>query len=329
MLKTKSIALALFFLGLCVWCQDRQFADYSLKSLAAYPYKSSPVNINALAFKNDLQYAYNVSYSSMGLTVSGRLSVPAVPGGEIKGIVVMLRGHQNAAGYYTGRGTEYPARGYLRAGWAVIAPDFFGYGASSPTPAPAELHQFYSTVNAVELYLSLQNPDFRYNASISGANRAVLPAAFKKIVFWGHSNGGQVAIQALEILGKPVDTVLWAPVSLNFPDSMVYYQRNRASWADEFRRNYPASDFALLSFLHKIAPGTRILLEQGTGDTDVPKSWSDAFAAALRAENAAREKNGTGTIDFRYDVYQNANHNLEPYWNRILPGDAAFWLGSQ
>jgi fermentation-respiration switch protein FrsA (DUF1100 family) len=171
----------------------------------------------------------------------------------------------------------------------------------------------------------MQSPDFRYAASVAGADRADLPPAFKKIVFWGHSNGGQVAIQTLEVLGKPVPTVLWAPVSLNFPDSMVNYQRDRASWADEFKRNYPAADFALLSFLHRIAPGTRILLEQGTGDTAVPKSWSDAFAAAVQAENAVREKNGTGKIALRYDVYQNANHNLEPYWNRILPGDAAFW----
>jgi pimeloyl-ACP methyl ester carboxylesterase len=325
MIKTKFTALMLVVFVCCVWSENRRFTGYSLKGLADYPYKSGPVDIRTLVFKNNLQYAYNVSYTSMGLAVSGRLSVPALPREEIRGIIIMLRGHQDAAGYYTGKGTEYPARSYLREGWAVIAPDFLGYGASSPVPAPVELHQFYSTINAAELYLSMQSPDFRYSASVAGADRADLPSAFKKIVFWGHSNGGQVAIQTLEVLGKPVPTVLWAPVSLNFPDSMVKYRRNTASWADEFRRNYPAADFALFSFLHRIAPGTRILLEQGTNDTAVPKSWSDAFAAAIRAENAVREKNGIGKIAFRYDVYQNANHNLEPYWDRILPGDAAFW----
>jgi hypothetical protein len=89
-----------------------------------YPYRSGSVNIRALAFKNNLQYAYNVSYISMGLTVSGRLSVPAIPREDIRGIIIMLRGHQNTAGYYTGKGTEYPARAYLREGWAVIARRF-------------------------------------------------------------------------------------------------------------------------------------------------------------------------------------------------------------
>ena len=178
------------------------FTAYSLKSLQSYPFRESPIAVNSLAFKNSLQYAYNISYTSMGLSVSGRLSVPVLPVENLKGMVIMLRGYQNARGYYTGKGTENPARSYLQQGWAVIAPDFLGYAGSSPAPEPAELHQFYSTLNAVELYLSLLNPEFRYG-SVAPGDRAV-PSSFKKIVFWGHSNGGQVAIQTLETLGRPV-----------------------------------------------------------------------------------------------------------------------------
>jgi hypothetical protein len=58
--------------------------------------------IIALAFKNDPQYAYNVSYTSMGRSVSERFSVPAVPREDIKGIIIMLRGHQNTALYRQG-----------------------------------------------------------------------------------------------------------------------------------------------------------------------------------------------------------------------------------
>lgn len=299
------------------------FTAYSLKSLQSYPFRESPIAVNSLAFKNSLQYAYNISYTSMGLSVSGRLSVPVLPVENLKGMVIMLRGYQNARGYYTGKGTENPARSYLQQGWAVIAPDFLGYAGSSPAPEPAELHQFYSTLNAVELYLSLLNPEFRYG-SVAPGDRAV-PSSFKKIVFWGHSNGGQVAIQTLETLGRPVPTVLWAPVSAAFPDSMAHYRSNMAGWAAAFKRDYPASDFSLLEFLDRIAPGTPILLEQGTNDKDVPKTWSDAFVRAVGAENARREKSGRGKIDIRYEVYDNADHNLAPYWNRILPGDAAFW----
>ncbi|MCL1814476.1 MAG: alpha/beta fold hydrolase [Treponema sp.] len=300
------------------------YADFSLKSLQNYPYKASPITIQTLAFKNSLQYAYNVSYTSMNLTISARLSIPAIKLDSIKGIVIMLRGHQPPGGYYTGKGTENPAKGYLQRGWAVISPDFFGYGASSPTPGPGQFHQFYSTINAVELYKSLEQPDFRFASAVSQANRIVLPGAFKKIVLWGHSNGGQVALHFLEIIQKPVSTVLWAPVSLAFPDSWVHY-RGSIEWAEQFKKEYPPADFSLLVHLDKIAPGTPILLEQGDKDYAVPKAWSDALALAIAAENARRERAGRGKIELRYEIYANANHNLNPYWSTVLPRDAAFW----
>jgi len=304
--------------------QEKKHSDFSLKGLQNYSYKASIITIQKLVLKNDLQYAYNAVYTSMGLTVSARLSIPAIPSGEIKGIVLMLRGYQNSNGYYTGKGTENPARGYLREGWAVIAPDFLGYASSSPAPSPGELHQFYSTVNAVELYKSLEQPDFRYDSAVSQTDRTTLPKNFKKIAVWGHSNGGQVSIHFLEVIQKPVSTVLWAPVCIDFPDSAGHFGRS-AAWAERFKETYDAQDYSLINNLDKIAPGTAILLEQGDKDTSVPKSWSDAFAEAVENENNRREQAGIGKIRLRYEVYVNADHNLRPFWNRVLPGNAAFW----
>ena len=323
-MKKNYFALLLFIPVMFLSAQDRRFTDYSLKSLQGYPYKTSPITIEKLAFRNEVQHAYNVSFKSMNLTVSARLSVPAGRPENIKGIVIMLRGHQNTSGYYTGKGTENPARGYLQRGWATIAPDFFGYGSSSPTPSPRELHQFFSTINAVELYKSLEQPVFVYGGSVPQGSRITFPLSFKKIVLWGHSNGGQVALHFLEVIQKPVPTVLWAPVSLSFPDSWAHYGRN-TEWAQRFKREYPAEDFSLIANLDKIAPGTPILLEQGDKDYAVPKSWNDALAQAIAAENIRREQAGRGKIELRYEVYSNANHNLSPYWNTVLPRDAAFW----
>jgi dienelactone hydrolase len=303
--------------------QGKNFADFSLKALQSYPYKSSVITIEALAFKNNLQYAYNFTYTTMGLTVSGRFSLPVIPAQNIKGIILMLRGHQYPGGYYTGKGTENPARRYLEGGYAVIAPDFLGYGPSSPAPSPGELHQLYSVINAVELYTSLLNPAWTFSSRVPQADRATLPSSFKKIVLWGHSNGGQVAIHFLEVTGKPIPTVLWAPVSLAYPDSIAHYQKDRGKWVEDFKQNYPAADFSLFNYLGSIAPGTPILLEQGTNDTAVPKSWNDAFAKAVNEENAKRA--GRGNINLTYEIYEKANHNLNPFWGRVLPGDLAFW----
>ncbi|MDR3283817.1 MAG: hypothetical protein LBS97_01400, partial [Treponema sp.] len=81
---------------------SRDFNDYSLKALQTYPYTASPLVITALAFENDEQYAYTFSYTTMGLTVTGRFNLPKIPRQNIKGVILMLRGHQNEAGYYTG-----------------------------------------------------------------------------------------------------------------------------------------------------------------------------------------------------------------------------------
>ncbi|MDR0502801.1 MAG: alpha/beta hydrolase [Treponema sp.] len=325
MRKTAFSVVVLCFLMIVPLCaQEKKYSDYSLKGLQSYPYKASTITIEKLAFKTDLQYAYNVVYTSMDLTVSARLSIPAIPSRDIKGIVLMLRGYQNPRGYYTGKGTENPARGYLREGWAVIAPDFLGYASSSPIPSPGELHQFYSTVNAVELYRSLEQPDFRFASPVPQADRIALPENFKKITAWGHSNGGQVSLHFLEVIQKPVPTVLWAPVCIDFPDSAAHFGRS-PEWASRFRETHPAQDFSLIDNLDKIAAGTPILLEQGDKDASVPKSWSDALAKAIESENDRREQAGTGKIRLRYEVYLNADHNLRPFWDKVLPGNAAFW----
>ena len=322
----KKVTVLLLFLitAMFLEAQETRLTDFPLKSLQSYSYKTSPITIEKLAFNNETQYAFNVTYKSMGLTVSARLSVPAIKPENIKGIVIMLRGHQNPGGYYTGKGTENPAKGYLQRGWATISPDFFGYGSSSPSPSPRELHQFYCTINAVELYKSLEKPNFIFSAGIPQLSRITPPASFKKIGLWGHSNGGQVALHFLEIIQKPIPTVLWAPVSLAFPDSWAHYGRNK-EWAERFKKEQPADDFSLIAHLDKIAPGTPILLEQGDKDTAVPKSWSDALVRAINAENTRREQERKGKIELRYEVYTNANHNLNPYWSTVLPRDAAFW----
>jgi alpha-beta hydrolase superfamily lysophospholipase len=133
-----------------------------------------------------------------------------------------------------------------------------------------------------------------------------------------------VAVHFLEIVQKPVPTVLWAPVSLAYPDSLGHYRRE-AAWVARFKQNQNAADFSLFNYLHRIAPGTPILLEQGDRDPAVPKNWNDNLFQAVNTENDRRKKEGIGKIDLDYKIYQNANHNLNPYWNTILPGDVSFW----
>ena len=323
-MKRYALIIILIFIYTALNSQDRNVTDYSLNSLQTYQYRTSPITIQRLAFKNDLQYAYNVSYTSMGLTVSARLSIPASNPQNIKGIVIMLRGYQRPTNYYTGKGTENPARAYLEQGWAIIAPDFLGYASSSPSPSPAFLHQFFSTINAVELYKSMEQPVFQFNSGVTQADRIPLPSSFKKIVLWGHSNGGQVSLHLLEVIQKPVSAVLWAPVALPFPESAGHFGRG-AAWLEQFKKDYNSNNFSLINHLDKIAPGARILLHHGDNDTSVPKAWSDALSKAIESENLRRDSEGIGRINFRYETYKGADHNLRPFWSTVQTRDTAFW----
>jgi len=316
--------------------QDSRVNSYSLRNLLNYQYRTSVITIQRLAFKDDLQHAYNVSFTSMGLTVSGRLSIPTAAPDNIKGIVIMLRGYQRLSTYYTGKGTENASLTYIQNGWIVISPDFLGYALSSPIPSPDFMAQFYSTINAVELYKSLEliaapqtrpSPQvFQYSSSVPLTDRVTLPVSFKKIVLWGHSNGGQVALHFLEIIQKPVDTVLWAPVCIDFPDSAGHFGRG-AAWAESFKELYTARDFSLFNYLDKIAEGTRIRLNHGDADTSTPISWSDALSKAIEDENIRRDANRRGRILLRYARHQGADHNMYPARIRssVLANDVLFW----
>jgi dienelactone hydrolase len=297
------------------------FDALSLSVLQDYAYKASDITITRFVSDTNGYYAFDVIYTSMNLSVSARFRVPRTPP---RGLILMFRGHQSERGYYTGKGTENVGRRYLEAGYATVAPDFLGYAASSAVPAPSQAHQLYSIINAVELYLSMQTPVFRVapGVAVPAVARAALPASFSRFGVWGHSNGGQVALHFLEMVKKPIPAILWAPVTLDYPDNVAHYGRN-AAWADAFKASHTAADFALSRFLGNIAPGTPIFLEQGTADRAVPQSWSDNFAAAVAAENIRRS--APNKIALTYRLYDNANHDLEPHLQTVWARDVAFW----
>jgi dipeptidyl aminopeptidase/acylaminoacyl peptidase len=137
-----------------------------------------------------------------------------------------------------------------------------------------------------------------------------------QVGIWGHSNGGQIALVALEVTEKDYPTVLWAPVSAPFPYSVLYYtydyedggkqMRNKLA---EFEVDYDVELFNPVFYLGRIrAP---VLWQQGTADPDVPVRW---------ARDAVRNLQGV-----EYVEYPGADHNLIPVWNRVVSEDIEFF----
>ena len=133
---------------------------------------------------------------------------------------------------------------------------------------------------------------------------------------WGHSNGGQIALTVLEILGKPVPATLWAPVSKPFPYSILYYTDEADDHGKllrkelaKFEENYNVDIYSLTNYFNRITGP--VLLHQGTADASVPRAWSDELAKNI--------------ADVQYFLYLGTDHNMMPDWNTVVSRDVEFF----
>jgi len=333
---------------------------YSLANLSQMEFVPSPITIKEEIEKGDGFVEYLLTFSTMGRTMSGHLILPTAfalhpdqtdPPNKI---IILIRGWADQTTYTTGSGTKPVARELAKQGYATLAPDFFGYGQSDPEPTNEWETRFVKPVNVIELYKSVQSFGVKDGRLDLPEHLQITLPATNKIGFWGHSNGGQVALTVLETLSQPIPTVLWAPVTAPFPYSILYFgndledegQQQRA-WIAIFEKTYNALDFSLTQHLNQLTGP--IQLHQGSADTDAPQTWNDRFAFLVEAENNKRLKTLTPAatvtlnqnpsqtpppqistlppIDLTYFIYQGADHNLRPitHWNTAVSRDLVFF----
>lgn len=237
------------------------------------------------------------SFSSDGKIVTGKINQPTTDKDNGK-VVVMLRGSVDDYQYYPGFGTQKVAEVLAKNGYTAYAPDFLGYGDSSPSAKDEIEGRFQTYTTTLDLIASLNKP----------------------VMLWGHSNGGQIALSVLAITGKPYPTVLWNPVSAAFPYSILYYTDQYPDQGKFLRQitanfevDYDADKYSYTNYLSNItAP---ILLQQGGADELVPKSWSDQLNEKLKTKN------------IKYVVYPGADHNLLPQWDQAVEDLVKFYDG--
>lgn len=245
--------------------------------------------------------------------ISGSITMPQKPG--TYPAIIMLRGWADEEIYYTGYGTKNAASYFSANGFITIAPDFLGYGSSDPY-ADGFLEARFQTYSAtLTLLESLENVNEAFenadlNYSINTDN----------IGIWGHSNGGQIALAVLEATNETYPTTLWAPVTEVFPQSILHFAADREDGGKlikdivaDFNEMYDSDLYSPTSYYEWIqAP---IQLHQGTADDSVPQEWSDTFHANMKNLNK----------NISYFVYDGADHNMRPVWDRVVRRDVAFF----
>ncbi len=229
---------------------------------------------------------------------------PAAPNKKYP-LVFMIRGYVDPAIYSPGVGTKRAAQVFVKNGYLTVAPDFLGYADSDINSSNIFESRFQTYTTVLALLNSLDQLE-----SWDKTN----------IFIWAHSNGGQIALTALQITGRDIPTTLWAPVSKPFPYNILYYTDESDDKGKLIRRElanfedvYNTDKFSLDLYFDKIkAP---IQLHQGTNDDAVPLEWSNSLSKTLKSKE----------VDINYYVYPGADHNLQPGWDIVIQRDLEFF----
>lgn len=282
---------------------------YSIEKLSESAFKPSTIEIGKV-LKNGTKFTsyefsmqFSPDFSGNFKTTSGLINIPKGTGPFP--VVVMYRGYVDQTKYSEGEGTQPVATILAQNGFITVAPDFLGYADSSPEATDAFESRFQTYVTAAVVLKSVNS---------------IKEWDGKNIFIWAHSNGGQIALTTLEITGVPFPTVLWAPVSRPFPNSILVFTNESDDQGKyllaqlaAFEETYDANLFSLTGYLDKIkAP---IQLNQGTADTEVPYFWSDDLAKSLKA----------ATVSATYIKYPGADHNMNPLWNEAVDNAMKFF----
>lgn len=258
-------------------------------------------------------FSYTFNPEVTGTTKKKTTGQVNIPKGEGPfPLVILFRGYVDQKLYTTGTGTRPAASFFARNGFITIAPDFLGYGGSDLESSNTFETRLQTYVTASALLRSLTDPTFQ-TVTESKWDK-------KNVFIWAHSNGGQIALTALEITGVSYPTTLWAPASKPFPYVVLYYTDESDDGGKFIRKElakfeelYDTDKYSYTNFIDLInAP---IQLQQGTNDSAVPISWSNELAERLRS----KEK------EVNYFTYPGADHNLRPSWDTVIERDLDFF----
>lgn len=294
--------------------ESRRLEKYAIPQLRKTTFSPSKIVIQEPIEKNQDVLSYTFYFYDGDKKVSGLLNAPKASGSFP--IILMFRGYVDKEIYSPGIGTQRGAEFFAKNGFITLSPDFLGYGSSDEPSIDSLESRFQTYTTALTLFASLPNLNEAL-ASVSGE----LKADPEKVAVWAHSNGGQIALTALEATGKEYPTSLWAPVTHPFPESILFFADEmedggaylRGITAD-FVQRYNPRLYSPPQYLTWIkAP---IQLHQGTADDAVPLQWSNTFADKMEGLDK----------DFTYFIYEDEDHNFtQGSWATLVARDLQFF----
>lgn len=251
-------------------------------------------------------YSYVVSYLSENLKQYSLMHIPkgTLPVGGWP-VVVVNHGYINPSEYSTVESYKNTSAFYAGKGFLVLKPDYRGNDKSAGTPTQLIARNQYSVdvANLVEAVKSI-------------------PEANPNLIFlYGHSLGGDVALQVAEISNKIKGVSLWAPAVTSYPLNITYFGKSHN--ADTENNTLEAMDLTTkygsqLSALDNISMvSSPIIIQHSLTDESVPFAWGKQL-------NDALVRNGKKSSLYSY---AKDNHNIAGHFYEALNRDVEFFRG--
>ncbi len=290
----------------------------SIPTLESRHYDDGEIKIERRVSSSKLFSSYIISYPADGLKIYALMNIPNLkkPKNGFP-VVIINHGYINPKEYSTITSYKAITDYFASHGYLVIKPDYRGNGKSELDNQA--LMRFAYPIDVMNLIASLKN---------------IIDADSGNIYLWGHSMGGEVALEVLEIAGKNPDfsakikaAVLWAPVT----DPVRWFSRSHVSSLEEatitpfpYTKTFQIlgtpdrnpklwQSLSPLNYLSNIR--TPIQIDQGTLDETVPYSWSIELYNDLESINKNAELH----------LYPNNNHNIIQSWREASKNSLDFF----
>jgi dipeptidyl aminopeptidase/acylaminoacyl peptidase len=235
-------------------------------------------------------------FKSNGKWISGVINIPLTPMSNKIPAIIMIRGYADKEGYYPGSGSWRVADKLAEAGYVTVSVDFLGFADSDPESTDMLEARFEKVPNVLDLIETVKGLDI------------VDP---QRIGIWAHSNGGQIALSVLEITGEKYPTVLWAPMTNPFPQSVLETTDDDPNSPvrkamSEFLRVYDPRRYAFENYYQWIGAPVEII--QGTADVWCKVEWQEKVVQALK--DLGREA--------KLSIFSGNDHNLSRDWDEAV-----------
>ncbi|MEN8253766.1 MAG: hypothetical protein ABFQ62_05340 [Patescibacteria group bacterium] len=329
--------------------KKRPLQQYSINNLQKREYTASPITIEKIFEENTNFTSYLFSYITTDKRMTGQINIPLIRAyGKKPKTILMIRGYLPAETYETGMGTKNAASVFARAEYITIAPDFFGYADSDNESEDVWEARFVKPVNVIELIESIKAANYIIGGEIELSEEQAVsierlngekpsPLDGDELAIWAHSNGGQITLSVLEILGEPIPSTLWAPMVAPFPYSILYFGWDEADegkeqrkWISMLEEDYDVLDFSITNHLEKLTGPIQI--HHGSADNQVLTTWVESLVEKIKKpkpspemerESGSAPANQMGEVI--YYSYPNTDHNLQPAWNTAIQRDLKFF----